>query len=61
MSNKYDVVEWKFKSHGRQFYDCSRFQENPNLANESSHALAREALKKYLFYFEKVSISFVIV
>ena len=31
------------------------FQENPNIANESVHAQAREALKKYLFYFERVS------
>lgn len=30
-------------------------QENPNIANESVHAQAREALKKYLFYFERVS------
>ena len=30
-------------------------QENPNIANESAHAQAREALKKYLHYFERVS------
>ena len=30
------------------------WQENPNIANESAHAQAREALKKYLHYFERV-------
>ena len=30
-------------------------KENPNIANESVHAQAREALKKYLHYFERVS------
>merc|ERR1712106_1169986 len=32
---------------------CSRYKENPNIANESAHAQAREALKKYLHYFER--------
>ena len=32
-----------------------RYKENPNIANESVHAQAREALKKYLHYFERVS------
>ena len=32
-----------------------RYKENPNIANESAHAQAREALKKYLHYFERVS------
>lgn len=31
-------------------------QENPNIANESAHAQAREALKKYLHYFERVRL-----
>ncbi|CAL1266529.1 unnamed protein product [Larinioides sclopetarius] len=31
-----------------------RYKENPNIANESVHAQAREALKKYLFYFERL-------
>lgn len=34
---------------------CRRYKENPNIANESVHAQAREALKKYLHYFERVS------
>ena len=47
-----------WKSHGSEYYECSRYKENPNIANESVLVQAREALKKYLFYFERVSISF---
>ncbi|KAK6175068.1 hypothetical protein SNE40_013605 [Patella caerulea] len=43
--------EWK--THGSEYYECSRFKENPNIANESVHVQAREALKKYLFYYER--------
>jgi len=42
-----------WKTHGSEYYECSRYKENPNIANESAHAKAREALKKYLFYFER--------
>ncbi|CAC5397163.1 ARIH2 [Mytilus coruscus] len=42
-----------WKAHGSEYYECSRYKENPNIANESAHAQAREALKKYLFYFER--------
>ncbi|ELU14866.1 hypothetical protein CAPTEDRAFT_207577 [Capitella teleta] len=42
-----------WKTHGSEYYECSRYKENPNIANESAHAQAREALKKYLFYFER--------
>jgi ariadne-2 len=42
-----------WKSHGSEYYECSRYKENPNIANESAHAQAREALKKYIFYFER--------
>jgi ariadne-2 len=45
-----------WKTHGSEYYRCSRYEENPNVANESSHARAKEALKKYLHYFERVSI-----
>ncbi len=45
-----------WKTHGSEYYECSRYKENPNIVNESAHAQAREALKKYLFYFERVSI-----
>ncbi|KAI2804788.1 hypothetical protein RDWZM_008083 [Blomia tropicalis] len=40
-----------WKTHGSQFYDCSKYRENPNIANENEKA--REALKKYLFYYER--------
>jgi len=33
-----------------------RYKENPNIAYESVHAQAREALKKYLHYYERVSL-----
>ncbi|TMW39843.1 hypothetical protein DOY81_015077 [Sarcophaga bullata] len=31
----------------------SRYKDNPNIANESVHVQAREALKKYLHYYER--------
>jgi ariadne-2 len=43
-----------WKSHGSEYYECSRYKENPNIAHESVHAQAREALKKYLHYYERV-------
>lgn len=46
-------LDWK--THGSEYYECSRYKENPNIVHESVHAQAREALKKYLFYFERVS------
>ncbi|RZC42265.1 ariadne-2, partial [Asbolus verrucosus] len=45
-----------WKSHGSEYYECSRYRENPNIAHESVHAqvmTAREALKKYLHYYER--------
>lgn len=42
-----------WKNHGSEYYECSKYKENPNIVNESVHAQAREALKKYLFYFER--------
>ncbi|XP_074645621.1 putative E3 ubiquitin-protein ligase ariadne-2 isoform X2 [Tubulanus polymorphus] len=42
-----------WKNHGSEYYECSRYKENPNIVNESANAKAREALKKYLFYFER--------
>lgn len=40
-----------WKTHGAQYYECSKYRENPNIANETEKA--REALKKYLFYYER--------
>ena len=42
-----------WKAHGSEYYECSRYKENPNIAQESLHVKAREALKKYLFYYER--------
>lgn len=42
-----------WKNHGSEYYECSRYKENPNIAHESVHAQAREALKKYLHYYER--------
>ena len=50
-----------WKTHGSEYYECSRYKENPNIANESAQAQAREALKKYLFYFERVCIYIVCI
>ncbi|KAJ8867013.1 hypothetical protein PR048_032875 [Dryococelus australis] len=55
-SCKYDFCwmclgDWK--SHGSDYYECSRYKANPNIVNESEQAQAREALKKYLHYYER--------
>lgn len=42
-----------WKTHGSEYYECSRYKDNPNIANESMHVQAREALKKYLHYYER--------
>lgn len=42
-----------WKAHGSEYYECSRYKVNPNIANESAHVQAREALKKYLHYYER--------
>lgn len=52
---KYDFCwmclgEWKV--HGGEYYECSRYKENPGVAADKCYQ-AREALKKYLFYFER--------
>ena len=39
--------------HNREYYECSIYKENPQVANENSGLKAREALKKYLFYYER--------
>ena len=49
------LCDWK--THGSEYYECSRYKENPNIAHESVHAQAREALKKYLHYYERVRTS----
>uniref|UniRef100_A0A2K5LRH6 RBR-type E3 ubiquitin transferase n=1 Tax=Cercocebus atys TaxID=9531 RepID=A0A2K5LRH6_CERAT len=41
-----------WKTHGSEYYECSRYKENSDIVNQSQQAQAREALKKYLFYLE---------
>jgi ariadne-2 len=40
-----------WKSHGSEYYVCSRYKKNPNI--KSVQAQGREALKKYLHYYER--------
>lgn len=40
-----------WKGHGSEYYECSRYKENADTANES--AKARAALRKYLHYYER--------
>ncbi|CAJ0579813.1 unnamed protein product, partial [Mesorhabditis spiculigera] len=42
-----------WKSHGTEYYVCSRYKENPSVAAEANHVKARRALEKYLHYFER--------
>jgi ariadne-2 len=42
-----------WESHRSEYYDCSRYKENLNVAHESVLAQAREALEKYLHYYER--------
>uniref|UniRef100_H2YY24 RBR-type E3 ubiquitin transferase n=1 Tax=Ciona savignyi TaxID=51511 RepID=H2YY24_CIOSA len=42
-----------WKNHGNSYYECSRYKENPLIASTNSQHQAREALKKYLFYFQR--------
>ncbi|KAI1715390.1 IBR domain, a half RING-finger domain-containing protein [Ditylenchus destructor] len=42
-----------WKSHGSEYYECSRYKENPAVAQEANHLKARRALEKYLHYYER--------
>ncbi|XP_039259004.2 E3 ubiquitin-protein ligase ARIH2-like [Styela clava] len=42
-----------WSSHGNSYYVCSKYKENPLIAEQNQKSQAREALKKYLFYFER--------
>ncbi|KAH7729633.1 Protein T12E12.1 [Aphelenchoides avenae] len=42
-----------WKTHGSEYYECSRYKENPSIAQEANHLKARRALEKYLHYFER--------
>uniref|UniRef100_A0A914XRA5 RBR-type E3 ubiquitin transferase n=1 Tax=Plectus sambesii TaxID=2011161 RepID=A0A914XRA5_9BILA len=45
-----------WKTHGSEYYECSRYKENPTVAQEAVHVKARRALEKYLHYYERVSL-----
>lgn len=41
-------------THGTEYYECSRFKGNAKPKDtDDEHVKAREALKKYLFYYER--------
>ncbi|VIO87491.1 Uncharacterized protein BM_BM956 [Brugia malayi] len=42
-----------WKNHGSEYYECSRYKENPSIAQEANHVKARRALEKYLHYYER--------
>ncbi|MFH4980877.1 hypothetical protein AB6A40_007586 [Gnathostoma spinigerum] len=42
-----------WKTHGSEYYECSRYKENPAVAQEANHVKARRALEKYLHYYER--------
>uniref|UniRef100_A0A2K6P4Y7 RBR-type E3 ubiquitin transferase n=1 Tax=Rhinopithecus roxellana TaxID=61622 RepID=A0A2K6P4Y7_RHIRO len=45
-----------WKTHGSEYYECSRYKENPDIVNQSQQAQVRQALKKYLFYLESLQL-----
>ena len=51
-SHKPHPLDWM--SHNNEYYNCSRYQSNPGIVKERV-TTAREALKKYIFYYERVS------
>uniref|UniRef100_A0A1I8HLI3 RBR-type E3 ubiquitin transferase n=2 Tax=Macrostomum lignano TaxID=282301 RepID=A0A1I8HLI3_9PLAT len=43
-----------WRQHGKDFYECSKYKENPSMLSEAAAgAQAREALRKYLHYFTR--------
>lgn len=46
------LLDWK--SHDNNYYECSKYRAQPQSQNETKQTRAREALKKYLHYFERV-------
>lgn len=59
---KYDFCwmclgDWK--SHGSEYYECSRYRENPNIAHESVHAQVRRRENVFFKVFQYINIFFV--
>lgn len=44
-----------WKKHATEYYECSKYQANPQEYTQTKANLAREALKKYLHYYGRVS------
>ena len=57
-SHKPHPLDWT--SHNNEYYNCSRYQSNPGIVKERV-TTAREALKKYIFYYERVSYNLSII
>ncbi len=47
-------IDWK--THENNYYECSKYRGQPQSQLETKQSRAREALKKYLHYFERVRI-----
>lgn len=48
------ILDWK--NHAGEYYQCSKYKENPDIASKGDKTEARAALVKYLHYFTRVSI-----
>jgi hypothetical protein len=46
------LSDWK--THENNYYECSKYRGQPQSQLETTQSRAREALKKYLHYFERV-------
>jgi len=47
--------ELDWKTHENNYYECSKYRGQPQSQLETKQSRAREALKKYLHYFERVN------
>ena len=45
-----------WKTHENNYYECSKYRGQPQSQLETIQSRAREALKKYLHYFERVIV-----
>lgn len=41
-----------WKSHGSEYYECSRYRENPNIAHESVHAQVNNVCPFHIKWFK---------
>ncbi len=48
------MIEIDWKTHENNYYECSKYRGQPQSQLETKQSRAREALKKYLHYFERV-------